>query len=311
MFKRLLKICFGDRTDASQSVESYPSRFDGVGSVQGYISAGHLVRSHTGKYSAVFSKNENKIAVLDGIGGWDNRHMKYGFKCIGPMEVAVSDVGSLVFTHGVSATLCSRLVVTDADGKEILDRKCSALAMCIAISPDGKIVAAQFAGGDGNDSAKCIVIDVVKKKVLADFWPRTNPAMRLELGADGKALVMHYYKGGSYRYSLDGVLLDEPAWLTFRLNNWESSELLRNGVHYTKENESTKLSDYSEATTLMEAAIKKGLSSKDQAKAFKYLGIIHERCGQIKPAISNYEKAFALSESSGVKGTLRRLKKSA
>jgi len=311
MLKKLFRLILGERSEANQPTENFPSRFDGVGSVQGYISAGHLVRSTALKYSAVLSKNENKIAVLEGIGGWDNKTMKYGFKCIGPMEVAVSDVGSLVFTHGVSATLSPRLVVTDSEGKEIFDRKCSSLAMCVAISADGRLVAAQFAASDGNDCTKCIVIDVIRKQVLADFRPKTYPAMRLELTPDGKALIMHYYNAGSYRYGLDGVLQDEQLWLTFRLNNWDSSELLRNGVQLTQENESTTLSDYREAITLLEAAINKGLPSKDQAKAFKQLGIIHERCEQVAPAIMNYEKALTLSESSGVKGALSRLKKSA
>jgi hypothetical protein len=226
-----------------------------------------------------------------------------------PDDGKVANTGRFVFNdRGNFGELSGTFHAFDADGTAILRRAFSANLSNNGLSDDGRLAVCQACNAPGSpDSSMLIVFDLDQGSELHSWDPRSGWADSYAFSAGGEEVALSYYRGGTYRYTLDGVFLDEPRWISDQLREgsvWIAKEqLLSHG-------DALPASLAADMITGFEARLRNEiLADRDKAHVLRLLGECRETQGDAALAMGLYEEAITLDPKVGLKRRVEQMRR--
>ncbi|WP_157817637.1 tetratricopeptide repeat protein [Candidatus Thiodictyon syntrophicum] len=230
-------------------------------------------------------------------------------ECQRPTEGCVANTGIFAITDTLFGDKrASKLYVFSSSGALRLSHAFKANTLNIGISAEGTHVAAQLCNSDTEDSGKLFLFDVAQSKVISSFTPETGWADKYEFAVAEKMVSLCYKNKRRYRYSFDGIFLDENRYDRERVEDASPTDLV---LIVREKLTNTSNEQLPVLLSMINKALEAGLSDYPdyRALAYRFRGEIQELLGAVEHAISAYQEALKVDPKVGVKQKLKKLEK--
>lgn len=229
-----------------------------------------------------------------------------------PNSGAVADNGSFSiedwhFGDGLSGTF----YVFSAVGEALIKKRLKANILNSAISADGRLAICQTANSpDQDDGNSLTAFDIEHQAQLFSVHPRTGWASSYQFDSEGRTISVVLDGIGTFRYNLNGELLDGSEFEQAKLRSDRYEVALMAAEDVLKQPEITEQL----ALAALEAgkrACAPGTKCDTSWKAigFKVQGIAHEFLHNNDDALCAYDEALKLNPKIGVKRKADSLRK--
>ncbi len=229
-----------------------------------------------------------------------------------PNSGAVADNGSFSiedwhFGDGLSGTF----YVFSAAGEALIKKRLKANILNSAISADGRLAICQTANSpDEDDGNSLTAFDIEHQAQLFSVHPSTGWASSYQFDSEGRTIGVVLDGIGTFRYNLNGELLDGSEFEQAKLRSDRYEVALMAAEDVLKQPEITEQL----ALAALEAgkrACAPGTNCDTSWKAigFKVQGIAHEFLHNNDDALSAYDEALKLNPKIGVKRKADSLRK--
>lgn len=230
-------------------------------------------------------------------------------ECERPTHGAVSNAGLFVIGDSLfGENANSKMFIFEPSGGKRLDYDFSAKIVNLQISPKGRYVVVQLAESrsGAEDAGKLFVFDGEKGSLLSSFRPVPGWARSYEFCEAEKLVFLNYENGRKYRYTVDGVFMDEARYAREHLEDASPIKL----VYIVRDRiQGASKEALPELLGLLNRALSgEALEHRSSlALAYKLKGNILDAMDDPEKAIAAYQKALEADPKIGVKRRLVQL----
>lgn len=266
---------------------------------------GRFSLSSSGRYRLIWSDRDpgtnSGDARTSGHGMWslldEDRPVLEG-RLERPSDGHVADDGTFIIADILFGdALASRLHAIRVDGSRILSRDLAANLVDCAISRDGCFAICQTANAPGSpDSCRYILFDLGEGREIASWEKETGWASGYAFDIPSGLVYLIDGEGERVAYSLDGQMLNRPAW--------ESSRIIRGDLVviraiFGREKTVGGEAGFPDLLAGCDVAIARG-DIYEHAPALRLRGEMLEHVGDLQGALAAFDKALALDPQIGV-----------
>jgi hypothetical protein len=230
-----------------------------------------------------------------------------------PNDAFVANDGTVVVNDWLATDdLAGDFHVVAHDGRILIKHRFKANLFRCGITADGQVAWCNTCSSDYQpDSDKLFVYSVRRAALIAKVDGRVDPEEIIATEQEVSIKVRGYYE----RYDYNGNLLNpdevQEGYYSYLLKNSPSDLLkLARGIMYNENLD--KLSDsHSQAAKLISLKIigEPNLDKSYKAQAYRFLGELAYRSGDIESTIGHFRNALSLNPKVGVKTAIAKLEK--
>lgn len=267
---------------------------------------GAFSRSPNGRFTLAWADNNDpatgQYLLIDGT------NIVVSGKMERPNDGKVCNAGVFVLNDWRFGNKCDGVFTAfQSSGDVILREAYRANLFNNGLSEDGRFAVCQTLNSDHEPHAgRLFVFDLDARRRLASFSPVTGWANAYRFDPVDRVLHLINRDGQSYRYSFDGLFVDEAKWLEAATGY----VLLGLAENQLEEMDSSELaSNYSEVLGLLQRAERTAEDDEVRAKAHRRMGEIYHRCDDVAKALEHLQEAIRLNPKVGAKRLLEKLKR--
>jgi len=275
---------------------------------------GHHALSPNGQFRLIWSDRDPTGTIgghrYEGHGTWallaDDKVVAKG-RLERPQDGKVADDGTFILHDWLFGDrLIGHFIAYRADGHILLKKELSANLMINGLSNDGKFAICQTANAPGSpDSCRYILFDLGQAQEITRWEPEAGWADGFEFDALNRRVYLVQKGDERVGYNFDGTMVNREGWQQRRIAAGDLN-VIRTVL------ESVSGDPDAELRRLIVAGLDHAAHSEDvrqQARALRFLGELHEQSGEVDEAIKAYDNALMLDPQVGVSRRVEKLRK--
>ncbi len=197
----------------------------------------------------------------------------------------------------------------DFKGNLLLKKSVNANLLNNGISDNGRYACFQTCHTENSPDANSLFIyDLDSGEQISKFSPLSGWAKKYHFDAENNIIHLYSKDDKFYRYTFQGVFLDEEIWLHDREEGAKGYLAFDLAKEKAKSISTNNIDDYKDVLFLLFHSFDESMSEHTQSRVNKLLGEIYLKCNNKDSAICYFEKAMILDEKVGVKRLLSKLR---
>lgn len=228
-----------------------------------------------------------------------------------PIDGQVADNGNFIindcmFGDSVNGTFYA----FDSKGSILVKKYVNAGIANIGISDNGQYACFQTSQTNEKniDNNSLFIYDLHIGLQISKFSPFCCWPKKYHFDTESNIIRLYVSADKFYRYTLQGIFLDEAIWLRDREEDAKGYLAFDLAKEKIKNISTTRIDDYRDVLILLSRSFDEPISEYVQARVNRLLGEIYLNCNDKDSAINYFEKAIILDEKVGVKKLLSKLK---
>ncbi len=223
-----------------------------------------------------------------------------------PQEGCVADNGTVILHDWMFGEgLQGRFVAFAPDGTQLVTQQYAANLMSNSLSPEGKFAICQTADAPGStDSCRYMLFDLAAGREMARWEVETGWGEHYEWDCEERRVYLCMKDGERVGYDFTGIMVEREAWQLRRIGAGDLNVIQAVLV-------GTSANDHPLRSEIIAGL---GVAARDgeiwqQARAYRLLGELHERAGEIARAVKAYDDALTIDPKVGVARRAEQLRK--
>lgn len=262
--------------------------------------------SPNGHYKIMWGQND--YYVYDAR---SERLLTCGHRCVNLYTAFIADNGYFLLEEWLNRdALCGRITIKFLDGELIYQNEFPLNIMVSILSENGLFAAVSLCNGPSYLANNLVIIDLRNDTTTAVAFPSITDADNIvSFDTDKNIFTIKSSNNIGYKYSIDGIFLDEDKYTVFAESKLVGKRAFRAAKKHLKNLDSTNINDYCNVLSLLQRSFQDVLMDKEKANVYRCLGDIQYRCGNKQIALNAYKTALSFNDKVGVKTILKNLQK--